>query len=175
MNYTETWIAEETLNRITQLVQQVKEEVTGGIIEFGCWEGRSLTRIAEAAHPRIVHAVDHWQGNIGDTYTLKAVAERDVFQRFQDNISHLNNVQIHRESNDDFMKKWDMKIAFLHLDADHNYLPVKEQIEWAIPYLSQGAILCGDDYSSNWKGVVQAVDETLPARQIENAMWIYYA
>lgn len=174
MTFNETWIAEETLTRITEFLNEIKE-IPGAIIEFGCWEGRSLIRIAEAAHPRIVHAVDHWQGNIGDSYTKKAVAERDIFETFQHNISHLNNVQIHRESNEEFMNKWDKKIAFIHLDADHNYLPVKEQIEWALPLLSTGAIMCGDDYSNNWKGVMQAVDETLPTKTVENAMWIYRA
>jgi len=170
-NFTEQWIAQETLSRLESLTREVAD-VPGAIIEFGCWEGRSLTRIAAAAAPRIVHAVDHWNGNTGDI-TAKIVQTRDVFGKFQENIAHLNNVQVHRESNEIFMGKWRKPIALLHLDADHNYIPVRDQIEWALPLLSKGAVLCGDDYSGNWPGVVQAVDEMLPGRSVEVCMWIH--
>jgi len=50
---------------------------------------------------------------------------------------------------------------------------VKRQIEWILPKLSPGAVLCGDDYSQRWPGVVQAVDELLPGASVEQFMWIY--
>lgn len=172
MKFREEWISVGTLHELTRLVQAV-EGVPGAVIEFGCWEGRSLIEIAQAAPQRPVLAVDHWQGNIEDEYTLGAIKERDVFATFLANTTDLDNVVVHQMSNEEFMATWHDPIAFLHLDADHRYQPVKDQIEWALPLLSPGAVMCGDDYSKRWPGVTQAVDEALPARQIINSMWVH--
>lgn len=174
MKFTEEWISDEALSEITRLIRSVSD-VSGEILEFGCWEGRSLIRIAEAAGDRPVHAVDHWQGNAGDQHTLEAIATRDVYGRFLENIADLTNVQVHRMPTEEFMATWRKPTAFLHLDADHDYGPVKEQIEWALPLLSPGGVLCGDDYSHRWPGVMQAVDEILPDRAIVGCMWVHVA
>ncbi len=172
MKFTETWISEQALTEIRDLVRSV-EDVPGAIIEFGCWEGRSFVQIAEAAGQRETHAVDHWEGNVGDKHTTEAVAVRDVYGTFLDNTAHLDNVTIHRMSTERFMRYWDEPIAFIHLDADHNYQPVKDQIAWALSFLSPDGVICGDDYSHRWKGVIQAVDELLPERRLVACMWIY--
>jgi predicted O-methyltransferase YrrM len=172
MMFTEEWISGEALAEIRALVRSV-EDVAGAIIEFGCWEGRSFVQIAEAAGEREVHAVDHWEGNVGDQHTTDAVATRDVYGTFLSNTAHLGNVMVHRMSTERFMRDWNEPIAFIHLDADHNYQPVKDQISWALTLLSPGGVICGDDYSHRWKGVIQAVDELLPECQIVSCMWIH--
>lgn len=173
MGFTETWIPEQTLQRLGQLVRET-ENVPGAVIEFGVWEGRSFVAIAEAAAPRIAHAVDHWQGSVSDSDpTLQMARERDVRSAFLANTAHLNNVTAHQMHSDDFMAKWSKPIAFLHLDADHGYESVKRQIEWAVPLLSYGGVLCGDDYSDRWPGVVRAVNESLSGVTVEHYMWIY--
>lgn len=172
MSYREQWIHPTVLEAMQNLVRDT-EGRDGAIMEFGCWEGRSLVQIAEAAGDRQVHAVDHWQGNEGDEYTTTAAAERDIFAAFLDNTKHLDNVRVHRMSTEQFMREWDKPIAFLHLDADHHYGAVKDQIEWALPLLVPGGVLCGDDYSATWLGVTQAVDEILPDAIIIGSMWVH--
>lgn len=172
MEFHEAWIGDQALAEITRLVQSV-QEVQGALMEFGCWEGRSLVRIAQAAPDRPVHAVDHWRGNQGDEYTTEAVRTRDVYGQFLTNTAELSNVRVHRASTEDFMVTWTAPIAFLHIDADHDYQPVKDQISWALPLLAPGGVLCGDDYSHRWEGVMQAVDELLPDRVIVGCMWVW--
>lgn len=173
MGFTETWIPEITLHRLRELVVST-EGVVGGVIEIGVWEGRSFVGIAEAAAPRTAHAVDHFAGSISDNDpTLQIAVERDVHGIFLENIAHLENVEVHRVHSDEFMSQWTDSIAFLHLDADHGYESVRKQIEWALPLLSPGAVLCGDDYSDRWPGVVHAVAECLPSATVEQYMWIY--
>lgn len=172
VEFNEEWISVAALHELTRLVHSV-QDVPGAVIEFGCWEGRSFVQIAEAAQPRPVYAVDHWQGNAGDEYTTVAAQDRDVYATFLSNTSHLSNVKVQRMRTEDFMASWDKPIAFLHLDADHDYQPVKEQIEWALPLLSPGGVLCGDDYSHRWEGVMQAVDELLPSIYVVTCMWVH--
>lgn len=173
MSFTETWIPDVTLQRLRELVRSTAD-LTGAVIEFGVWEGRSFVAIAEAAEPRPAHAVDHWYGSISDDdVTLQLARERDVFAAFSENIEHLGWVVTHRMSTSDFMLTWSQPIAFLHLDADHGYDSVKRQILWALPLLASGGVLCGDDYSDRWPGVVAAVRETLPSATVEHNMWIY--
>ena len=172
--YNETWIGDAALHELARLVHSVGD-VPGALIEFGCWEGRSIVQIAEAAGNRPVHAVDHWQGNLGDEYTLEALKTRDVYAEFMLNTAHLANLQVHRTSTDEFMRGWDQPIALLHIDADHNYVPVREQITWALERMSPGGVLCGDDYSHRWPGVVRAVDELLPDKTLTECMWVHRA
>jgi hypothetical protein len=105
MAFHEEWIHETVLESLQGLVRAT-EGVNGAVMEFGCWEGRSLVSIAHAAGERLVHAVDHWQGNDEDEYTTNAVAERDIYATFLENTAHLNNVRIHRMDTDEFMSRW---------------------------------------------------------------------
>lgn len=172
-SFTEQWIPEVTLARLGELVRET-QRLPGEVLEFGCWEGRSFCHIAEAAAPKTAHAVDHWEGSLSDDdVTLGLAQERDVYAAFVENTNHLTNVTAHRTDIADFMAVWDGPIAFLHLDADHGYASVKEQIVWALKWLVEGAVLCGDDYSARWPGVVQAVNELLPSATVEHYMWIY--
>lgn len=171
MHFNETWIKEETLNKIESLVESVSN-IDGAIIEFGVWEGRSFVKIASAAKDRECIAVDHWEGN-NEEVTIKALKERDVYSIFLDNIKDLKNVSIQKMSTKDFMSSWDGKIAFIHIDADHTYDSLKKEIEWVMPRLSDGGVICGDDYSKNWQGIIDAVDELLPNAEVFNYMWFY--
>jgi hypothetical protein len=174
MEFTETWIPEVTLSRLQDLVRST-EHKRGAVLEFGVWEGRSFAAIAEAAAPRLAHAVDHWRGSLSDDdMTLNLAQERDVFAAYSKNTAHLDNVVTHRVDTAEFMDCWDDPISFLHLDADHGYQSVKAQILWAKKLLVPGGVLCGDDYSERWPGVVEAVRETLPTATIEHYMWIYW-
>jgi hypothetical protein len=174
MTFTETWIAEETLNRLQELVCSV-QHIDGDLIEFGLWEGRSFVRIADAAAPRVVHGVDYWEsshvrnilGHIGQP------RDRNVYQAFCDNTKHLTNIQIHKTSTTQFMETYSGQIAFLHIDADHDYERIAADISAALPYLAPDAIMCGDDYSQRFPGVMQAVQQLLPNFTVEREMWIY--
>jgi hypothetical protein len=53
----------------------------------------------------------------------------------------------------------DQSIDFIYIDGDHNYEPVKRDILLYYPKIKIGGILSGHDYSQNWPGVVQAVNE----------------
>lgn len=170
MTFTSTWIPEPTLQRLTNMVRD-REELDGAIIEFGSWEGRSTIAIAQGTDQPVL-AVDHWQGTPGDPLTYDPAQADDIYARFLANTDEYDNIKSVIMSTEEFMDIWTKPIKFLHIDADHNYHPVKAQIEWAKTLMVPGGVMCGDDYSANWPGVVQAVNESLPAYHVEIVMWI---
>ena len=57
----------------------------------------------------------------------------------------------------------DGSLAWVHLDARHDYDSVKADIEAWAPKVTSGGWLSGDDYDERvWPGVVAAVRDTLP-------------
>lgn len=168
--FTSAWIPGHTLIRLGDFVAE-RTQLDGHIIEFGSWEGRSTVAIAQRTNEPVL-AVDHWQGTPGDSLTYDPAQEDNIYARFLDNVEGYPNVRPMVMSTEQFMDTWDRPIKFLHIDADHNYEPVKAQIEWAKPLMVQGGIMCGDDYAARWPGVVQAVNECLPAHHVETVMWV---
>jgi len=168
--FTSAWIPQASLDLMTRLVRD-REHMDGAIIEFGAWEGRSTIAIAHGTSQDVI-AVDHWRGNPGDHLTEPIAATTDVYARFRDNTRHLPNIVPAMMDVAEFMESWEGPIKFLHIDADHNYEPVKQQIEWAKPLMVKRGIMCGDDYSSNWPGVVEAVNECLPSHGVHHVMWM---
>lgn len=168
--FTSAWIPEPTLARLSDLVAE-REHLDGSVIEFGAWEGRSTVAIASGTSG-VVYAVDHWRGNPGDIHTEPVARTEDIYSRFLDNIEGIDNIRPVVMDTHEFMTAWTDPIKFLHIDADHTYEAVREQIEWAKRLMVPGGVMCGDDYSSNWPGVVQAVNETLPAHHVEIVMWV---
>jgi len=67
----------------------------------------------------------------------------------------------------------DQSIAWVHLDASHDYANVKADIEAWLPKVKPGGWLSGDDYDElKWPEVVKAIAELLPgARVWSNNQW----
>ena len=47
----------------------------------------------------------------------------------------------------------------VYIDASHEYEYVKQDILNWLPKVKLGGIICGDDYTRGWPGVVMAVNE----------------
>jgi hypothetical protein len=58
----------------------------------------------------------------------------------------------------------DASLAWVHIDARHDYESVRADINAWAPKIQPGGWLSGDDYQAEWwPGVVDAVTDTLPA------------
>jgi beta-1,4-mannosyl-glycoprotein beta-1,4-N-acetylglucosaminyltransferase len=89
--FHEDWYAGGQAIYIGQLARSAPE---GAIVEIGCWEGRSTITLAQMVSPRVVHCVDHWQGNIDegeDHPATIAARERDVMADFMNNMDRLTD------------------------------------------------------------------------------------
>jgi len=67
----------------------------------------------------------------------------------------------------------DASLDWVHLDARHDYVSVKADIDAWLPKVKHGGWLSGDDYDQNkWPGIVKAVSELLPgAKQWSTQQW----
>lgn len=159
MTFTEDWFCEASQEALARLARATSG-VPGSIIEVGCWEGRSTIALGNAVAPEWVYAVDTWQGSAGEI-SAELAAERDVFATFLENIRLLGkgNIAPMRMDWREWFDRNRQPIRFLHIDAEHSYQEVRDNIAAALPVLSPGAIICGDD--AHHPPVKQAVLDTL--------------
>ncbi len=184
--FHEAWYDPDQLAIVGHLAQSAPRE--GAVVEIGCWEGRSTACIAQSVAPREVIAVDHWRGNEDELaakggegaqpyvdFGVDAAKERDVYATFKRNMELLTpgNVDAYKTDWRDWKMMWGEPIAFLHLDAAHDYQSVYDCLMAVKPYLVPGAVLCGDDYYGD--GVHRAVNDALGAgvQDISGRLWVW--
>ena len=184
MPFNENWYDKTQLKNLVQLYNKVRP-LKGLVIEIGCWEGRSACKLANAAYPDVLHAVDTWEGNIAegeDHPSVQIARKRDVFSVFKENVAigTKGNVEAHRQDCFEYLKNLSAPVKFCHIDAAHDYESVKRTIELLLPYMVSGGILCGDDYvSANAKrddlqgGVERACQETLKGHYNMRNLWAW--
>jgi beta-1,4-mannosyl-glycoprotein beta-1,4-N-acetylglucosaminyltransferase len=153
--FHEDWYSGGQALYVGQLARTAPE---GAMVEIGCWEGRSSIVLAQLIYPRVLHCVDHWQGNTDEDpehasgYTAR---ERDVLGAFVGNMDQCTagNWTHYVQSWQRWVEVWrynglngsNTRIAFLHLDASHDRASVRDCLLAIKPFLVDGAILCGDD------------------------------
>lgn len=173
--FNEDWYSAEQAAYVAYLAQSAPPD--GAIVEIGCWEGRSTACIAQSVAPRVVHAVDHWKGNPDehpDHPATEAAEERDVKATFVRNMELLTpkNTGWHHMGWRAWAALWDEPIAFLHLDASHDYDSVADCLRAVLPFLVPGAILCGDDLYAD--GVYRAVHDVLGnVQDVSGRLWVW--
>lgn len=149
--YHEDWYSGVQALYVGQLARQAPE---GDLVEIGCWEGRSTVIIAQMVAPRVLHCVDHWQGNTDedpDHESGKTAQDRDVLRTFVCNMERCtwgnwdHRVMGWQAWIGLWSRRPDPSIAFLHLDASHDRASVRDCLLAVTPFLVDGAILCGDD------------------------------
>lgn len=191
MVFNDLWYSDQQCDTVAELARNAPKN--GIYIEIGSWEGKSSIAIARAINDgRLLFCVDTWRGNEdesavigGEHPSVTKAKERDVFSTFMDNVrdSGLGNVI-------PFKLSWQMyyaahasslaqDIAFLHIDASHDYASVKATIETFLPHMMPGSVMCGDDYLTAddtredlHGGVMRAVKELLPSHSSVHNMWI---
>lgn len=173
--FHEDWYDPQAAAYVGWLAQQAPQE--GACVEIGCWEGKSSVCIAQSIAPRTLHCVDHWEGNgdEGDGESVRAAQERDVFATFKRNVGLVTagNVSANKLDWRQWMRSWEFPIAFLHLDASHDYDSVADCLRAALPFCVPGAILCGDDLYSD--GVYRAVHDVLGdgVKDVSGRLWVW--
>lgn len=177
--FHEDWYSGGQALYVGQLARLAPE---GAMVEIGCWEGRSSVVLAQMIAPRVLHCVDHWQGNLDEDpnhESAQIAAERDVYQVFRANVDHCTarNVQSYRMSWQSWLDAFQhpgmgyrLDIAFLHLDASHDRASVRDCLLAVKPFLVDGAILCGDDAFD--ERVIGGVRDVFPdAEVIGGRLW----
>jgi len=188
MVFNEDWYNDNQIKELISLVNNVKN-LDGNIIEIGCWEGKSTVSLANAIYPELLICNDTWLGNVAESEctgithaSMDIVKERDVYNIFLDNMNTLTKKNYKVVKNDClvWLKTYNEKIKFCHIDASHEYESVYKTIELLLPNMVSGGILCGDDFTTSnierndlHGGVERAVREHFPdCKNIDN-LWYW--
>ena len=127
------------------------------IAEIGVYKGRMTAMWNVELINRNVdyeyYAIDHFLGSDG---ILDASYDNALL-----NLKTIENriKLIQNDSISESEKYEDEFFDIVYIDASHDYESVKKDLIHWYPKVKTGGIICGDDYSSRWKGVIEAVDE----------------
>lgn len=160
------YMMEEEIRFLFELVNMAP---AGPVVEIGCGYGASTSVFASAG--REVCSVDivfeNNKAGSGDCEIF-----REVTKPFKNQITEIAGDSYKRGL------EWDgTPIAFLFIDGNHKYEPVKKDIEVWTPHLMNGGIVAFHDYifkpfkgHRGWHtdprtGVVQAVNEMIDCNQ----------
>lgn len=146
------------------------------IAEIGAWIGATTLALAENTEGSVL-TVDTWNGG-SDEYIVGRIAENPnglARTQFDENTKHLRNLVPWQCESVTVAKTAHPSVRFdmIYIDASHDYESVKADIQAWKPWLTEGGLLCGDDFDEElFPGVVKAVKELLPnARKIAGSIW----
>ena len=160
-----TWLAEQAVHH-------------SSIVEIGAWMGVTTRALADNTSGSVT-VIDSWDGgtDVPIQDILKGKPADWAYNQFLANTSDLTNLVVFRKDSlaaaCEFAS-WGGKFDMIFLDASHDYESViGDLLAWR-PLLSEGGLLCGDDFSEvHFPGLVKAVKEVLPkARRVAGAFWI---
>lgn len=153
------------------------------ILEVGAFRGRSTRALADNTNGEVV-VCDPWDGKY-QYYVSRDIHNPDAaFGHFHENGSDGIYSEFYMNLHDHIKKgkvrifrcnfenlEISEKFDFIFIDAIHEYEPVKHDITKALEMLKPGGYLAGHDYVSGWPGVVQAVEELLPDKSVQESIW----
>jgi hypothetical protein len=173
--FHENWFPREKAEATLAAAELAPRE--GDCIEVGCWEGRSTVLLANALYPRTLHVIDHFEGDATrpDSHLTTTARERDVQAVFVNNMESLTrgNYVLHVMGWRDFFKTYTGRIGFIHIDGEHTYREVHDNVVVASPHMVPNGVMCGDDYGR--RPVRRALRETLGEVSNRKATWWWQA
>jgi MMP 1-O-methyltransferase len=151
-----------------KMVSEFKGE-KGMIVEIGSYKGCSTTWLAMAGKRNnfsSLMAIDLFTGTPGWNQSF------DTFEPFMTSMraNQLENfVLAVRGNSSEVVKSWgpNIKISILHIDGDHSYKGIKEDIDNYIPRLQADGMVIFDDYDSTHPDVKRAVDELIDSKRFK--------
>ncbi len=132
--------------------------------EIGVFNGAFSQSIIDTINPRRLFLVDIFSGQmISGDKNGENVEQINLYQSYFNLYKkYLNNpsVSLYRGPSGHFLNLLpDGYLDFIYIDGDHSYKGVKIDIELARKKVKSGGYICGHDYTVQFPGVIQAVDE----------------
>jgi len=133
----------------------------------GVWKGKSLSYfIVENINKNkniTTYAVDTWEGSPEHTEE-STIINKTLYEEFISNMSPVADkfMSMHMTSEQASKRFEDNSLDGVFIDAQHEYEPVKQDLELWWPKVKIGGFFCGHDYdpsSMGWPGVAKAVNE----------------
>jgi hypothetical protein len=131
------------------------------MVEIGSYLGESTLIFAEKF--KMVAAIDPYINDYDQYDPTCSHADLNlVYEKFIENTSKINNIVHYRTTSDMFFeKKYITNVSIYYIDGVHTYEQVKKDITNSLKSESKKLIISGHDYSLNWKGVYDAIHDTI--------------
>ena len=130
--------------------EQVRLHKTGIFVEVGVWRGRSAIAMAEFMGSEEHQAELSLSGEDLYTSLLEHIKAADV----------KDYIEVMRASSAMASRVFpSLSCDFVYLDASHDHDNVYQDLTLWWPKVKNGGTLAGHDWSSNWPGVVSAVNQ----------------
>lgn len=134
----------------------------GVIVEIGPLFGSSTWVLAKNAHPSVrVFSIDTWEpaewiDKVEAKYKNCKPFSKEAFLHYTRDCPNVTAIQ---GWSPEVVKDWDLPIDLFFDDATHGDPGFSENVNFFLPFVKDGSVLCGDDYSSGWPDIVRVVDE----------------
>lgn len=141
------------------------------LVEIGAFEGDS-TEIFCNWFKEVV-TIDPWQSNIGDI--TNTVNMDKVYDRFCKRMIKYDNITALRHYSYDIVSNFDDEsIDIVYIDGSHKYNDVLRDLKDWLPKVKKDGFIAGHDYCKKFKGVVQAVNQTIgkPDKVFKDYSWV---
>ena len=148
-------------------------------VEVGSWMGRSTCymgeQIKKSSKNIKFYAVDTWEGSEeqGHKETIEKLQSKNLtlFDTFKNNLKLCEVedyvIPLRTTSLEAAALFEDNSLDFIHIDASHDYDNVLADIRAWYPKVKPGGFITGDDYVTDWEGVIQAVDEYFVGKSVK--------
>ena len=161
VEYLKGWMGKEDCRALYDYAKNI----SGLILEIGSFMGISTKVLALSSSQSQVISIDPYfsvhpsSGENDPEYVM----ERCIHEMFNFNWTLI------RDKSQNAGKIWNRPIDFLHIDGDHHYEEVKQDIELFVPHVKKGCYVFFHDYvvkggkepdGRDEYGIVQAIDET---------------
>lgn len=158
-------VSSEEISGLHNLAKEIK--VRGVMVEIGCGFGESTEIFSNYFSE--VHAIDPWLRLVGTELVPLKEAENafDVMQRRHQNIIKLKGIDTL------YLDRFpSSSLDFIYIDAEHDYVSVKKQINDWWSKVRKFGVIGGHDY--NIGGVEKAVNEIFgkPDKIFEDTSWM---
>ena len=153
----------------------VTQPIDGDIVEVGSWQGRNTCYLAAACRDSgngIVHAIDHFKGNPGKEQYYMVKGVDDLEAGFRANVAAAGlDAWVELHNVDVASVEIDGPVRMLIVDGEHSYDAVKRDLALFTGKVPSGGLVIFDDYSPEFPGVVEAVNEWADGGvQIDNSL-----
>lgn len=155
--------ADVLVGLVAEVVSSLPEDAR--IVEIGSYHGRSTALIASVVHALVpgirIVAIDPHEGRISESGRPDAQRE-PTWDSFRHNLRQLcvfDAVDARRARAVDVL--WNEPIGFLFVDGLHDTASVRGDFDQFAPWVVAGGIVAFHDYSPNFPGVIEVVDDVL--------------
>lgn len=151
------------------------KEFTRGA-EIGVKEGRFIRHMLETFPDLSMYAVDPWEDQEGHAEDYVGWDWGNIYSAYRDRVEPFGEraLELHMYSDQASKLIKNGVLDFVFIDAQHDYLSVRYDIDLWQPKIRPGGLICGHDYCEKFPGVMLAVNDSFPDKQIitgANDVW----